>query len=54
MVRLGYRDASPEDFIRMANAGVTLDFVQHILNSGIAGSHRPSVEDLIKLRDAGL
>ena len=54
LVNLGYRDVSPRDLVRMANAGITADFVQRIIRSGITGSRRPDVEELIKLRNAGV
>jgi beta-lactamase regulating signal transducer with metallopeptidase domain len=51
---LGYQNVSVTNLIAMLDAGVSLDFIRRINASHIDGAHIVPVEDLIKLRNAGV
>jgi hypothetical protein len=53
LAQLGYPNLAPEDYIRLRDNGITLEFVQRIQSSGLIKGHA-TVDQLIRLRDAGV
>ncbi len=52
--KLGYSNVDVSHLIEMLNAGVTLEYIQRINASHVGGSRLVPVDDLIKLRNAGV
>jgi hypothetical protein len=49
----GYTGLSVDDLIRLADAGVSPTMIKALRDHGYFASGKPSVEDLIKLANAG-
>ncbi len=54
MAALGYRNVSVTDLIRLSESGVTPDFVARLQKSGVTTGQKLSVDDLIRLSNAGI
>jgi beta-lactamase regulating signal transducer with metallopeptidase domain len=53
LAQLGYPNLAPEDYIRLRDNGVTLEFVRRLQSSGLIKGHA-TVEQLIRLSNAGV
>ncbi len=54
LAEVGYKRLSPDELIRLTNAGVIASFIARLEASGVERGTRPSVNDLIKLSNAGV